>query len=113
MHLLVAQIHEWPDQRSRALHESALEYPAGYRAPAGQQFTVETPIVRLQFFDQPPEIGGVVHVFGVRQLMDEEVAHDLRAQKHQGAVQAHGTARGAASPAGSLASNADSGYREF
>ena len=62
--------------------------PRPARAASPEQFLVERAPVRLERLDQLPVTPRVVHVPAVAELVDHQVAHDLRPLEHQADVQA-------------------------
>src|SRR5258708_40030277 len=69
--------------RGGVLFILGLENPAGHGSPAGQELAIEAPAVGLELLHQAPEGRRMVHVLGMRKLVNEQVAAHLWTVKHQ------------------------------
>src|SRR5450631_1674263 len=96
-------VQSW--QRQLEKRSGFAEDPGWYTPPAIEQFGVETLVVRAVVRNFLPESARMIHVASVHELVQQQIAHDLRRLKHEAAVQTDGSACRTASPARALSAD--------
>jgi len=94
---------------SRTLLFVVIRFPSGQRpngnvAPTITKLGAHLCVPRLQCVEQRVELGAMIHVHGVTQLVSQHAADEMRWQEHQPRVQADRATCGAAAPATALES---------
>ena len=92
---------------ARVIMACLADRPERHFAPAARQRHIEFAPARLEIRDQAPEASRMIHVPGMRELMDQEVIHDLGRLEQQAGVQADRAGTRAATPARALAPDLD------
>src|SRR2546428_14058675 len=63
------------------------EHPRWYTSPAVEQFPIEAEVFGAMPGHTLPEAARMVHVQGMHELMDQQIAHHRRALKNEAACQ--------------------------
>ncbi len=98
--------NRWPCSLWRGTQPSVLQ-PPGHVAPGRSHPPSQLLISRLLFLEQAPESRGVVHIPGVAQFVDEDVAHQRSGDEEELVVDADRAACRATCPAGPLPPDGD------
>src|SRR5439155_25078474 len=61
--------------------------PLGHQPPRVAEFPVQRWVIRFERFEKHPVATAVIHLLGVRQLMKEDVSHEVMRQEHEPKVE--------------------------